>query len=106
MALIVNCFNFLFFLMIRRPPRSTRTYTLIPYTTLCRSAQFGRPDRSDIAGQRRADRPPVHQVARVPDDEPRIGIEGREGHVIVAPILQDRRVGMVDRKSTRLNSSH
>src|SRR3546814_7310094 len=23
--------------MIRRPPRSTRTYTLVPYTTLCRS---------------------------------------------------------------------
>src|SRR3546814_6287069 len=26
-----------FFLMIRRPPRSTRTYTLLPYTTPCRS---------------------------------------------------------------------
>src|SRR3546814_20900710 len=25
--------------MIRRPPRSTRTDTLFPYTTLCRSAQ-------------------------------------------------------------------
>src|SRR3546814_7546419 len=24
--------------MIRRPPRSTRSYTLFPYTTLCRSA--------------------------------------------------------------------
>src|SRR3546814_15760588 len=28
-----------FFLMIRRPPRSTRTDTLFPYTTLFRSAQ-------------------------------------------------------------------
>src|SRR3546814_20248566 len=28
----------LFFLMIRRPPRSTRTDPLFPYTTLCRSA--------------------------------------------------------------------
>src|SRR3546814_12847806 len=26
-----------FFLMIRRPPRSTRTYTLFPYSTLFRS---------------------------------------------------------------------
>src|SRR3546814_7865225 len=26
-----------FLLMIRRPPRSTRTDTLFPYTTLCRS---------------------------------------------------------------------
>src|SRR3546814_12568895 len=32
----------IFFLMIRRPPRSTRTDTLFPYTTLFRSAvQFG-----------------------------------------------------------------
>src|SRR3546814_2689277 len=29
--------NLLFFLMIRRPPRSTRTDTLFPYTTLVRS---------------------------------------------------------------------
>src|SRR3546814_19472560 len=30
---------YIFFLMIRRPPRSTRTDTLFPYTTLFRSAQ-------------------------------------------------------------------
>src|SRR3546814_11599072 len=29
--------TFIFFLMIRRPPRSTRTDTLFPYTTLFRS---------------------------------------------------------------------
>src|SRR3546814_13337271 len=29
--------DFFFFLMIRRPPRSTRTDTLFPYTTLFRS---------------------------------------------------------------------
>src|SRR3546814_14555758 len=33
----VHLFIFLFFLMIRRPPRSTRTDTLFPYTTLFRS---------------------------------------------------------------------
>src|SRR3546814_9321358 len=31
----------MFFLMIRRPPRSTRTDTLFPYTTLFRSGAFG-----------------------------------------------------------------
>src|SRR3546814_6525327 len=31
----------LFFLMIRRPPRSTRTDTLFPYTTLFRSPEDG-----------------------------------------------------------------
>src|SRR3546814_16580693 len=33
-------FFVLFFLMIRRPPRSTRTDTLFPYTTLFRSNVF------------------------------------------------------------------
>src|SRR3546814_15029893 len=43
---VLPCLNFImsvlirsfFFLMIRRPPRSTRTDTLFPYTTLFRSA--------------------------------------------------------------------
>src|SRR3546814_20457544 len=33
----------MFFLMIRRPPRSTRTDTLFPYTTLFRSRQALQP---------------------------------------------------------------
>src|SRR3546814_15799107 len=37
---------FFFFLMIRRPPRSTRTDTLFPYTTLFRS-----PDLHFLAGK-------------------------------------------------------
>src|SRR3546814_4126147 len=36
--MFVSCF---FFLMIRRPPRSTRTDTLFPYTTLFRSMAQG-----------------------------------------------------------------
>src|SRR3546814_18255601 len=32
-----SSFTCIFFLMIRRPPRSTRTDTLFPYTTLFRS---------------------------------------------------------------------
>src|SRR3546814_18058103 len=42
--LFMSCFFlfvwFIFFLMIRRPPRSTRTDTLFPYTTLFRSLGF------------------------------------------------------------------
>src|SRR3546814_4075692 len=34
---------FCFFLMIRRPPRSTRTDTLFPYTTLFRSPTRRKP---------------------------------------------------------------
>src|SRR3546814_16291158 len=36
MCFMLFCLSF-FFLMIRRPPRSTRTDTLFPYTTLFRS---------------------------------------------------------------------
>src|SRR3546814_12172251 len=37
-SIFISCFAvFFFFLMIRRPPRSTRTDTLFPYTTLFRS---------------------------------------------------------------------
>src|SRR3546814_20826276 len=36
-----RCFFCFFFLMIRRPPRSTRTDTLFPYTTLFRSFYCG-----------------------------------------------------------------
>src|SRR3546814_4251487 len=43
-----------FFLMIRRPPRSTRTDTLFPYTTLFRALRWGAhssmtDDRVDFA---------------------------------------------------------
>src|SRR3546814_10153532 len=37
--------------MILRPPRSTRTYTLFPYTTLFRSNTLGASMRPDITGQ-------------------------------------------------------
>src|SRR3712207_7537390 len=71
----------IFFLMIRRPPRST----LFPYTTLFRSPDLlpavGAVQRRGLEGLRRD----VHQ--RRPEDQ-RV-----ERH--------DR-----DRKSTRLNSSH
>src|SRR3546814_6724811 len=37
----MSFFILFFFLMIRRPPRSTRTDTLFPYTTLFRSQRLG-----------------------------------------------------------------
>src|SRR3546814_10620464 len=48
--------------MIRRPPRSTRTDTLFPYTTLFRSLQELRPADSARQGiGRRGARGPRHQ---------------------------------------------
>src|SRR3546814_5321044 len=37
---VLSSFYVFFFLMIRRPPRSTRTDTLFPYTTLFRSGTY------------------------------------------------------------------
>src|SRR3546814_19177342 len=107
-----------FFLMIRRPPRSTRTDTLFPYTTLFRSDIFagegvGRPRFAEAADR-------VEQHHPVGGHQVRAGAE--EGVVIMradmlehadrhdaveAPRVAQRKVAIVeDRKSTRLNSSH
>src|SRR3546814_17214450 len=42
--LVHQLYSYFFFLMIRRPPRSTRTDTLFPYTTLSRSLRAGARD--------------------------------------------------------------
>src|SRR2546430_12360544 len=86
-----------FFLMIRRPPRST----LFPYTTLFRSCPdcatlIVVPDPASIAaqaGQRRADDP-----NEVTDD-----LEIIDDLEVLEPIDEAEDI---DRKSTRLNSSH
>src|SRR3712207_7461376 len=78
-------FVFFFFLMIRRPPRST----LFPYTTLFRSRRRGlvaAPPRRLRRGPRGLALPPLVLGRRL-----RLGA---------------LRVGRRDRKSTRLNSSH
>src|SRR3546814_10357851 len=52
--MIFICRLFFFFLMIRRPPRSTRTDTLVPYTTLFRSGRGPsrrRPVRREWSGR-------------------------------------------------------
>src|SRR3712207_8124569 len=74
-----------FFLMIRRPPRST----LFPYTTLFRSEPVPREENAQDHGERRREREPVHRPY------PSGGVP------VQLPPAVDR-----DRKSTRLNSSH
>src|SRR3712207_8890721 len=82
-----------FFLMIRRPPRST----LFPYTTLFRSVGPNAPvigdERLEVLVAGVADRVDADDVA---------GEVAREGVGQPAAV----RVVLVDRKSTRLNSSH
>src|SRR3712207_7543969 len=84
--LLVLCF---FFLMIRRPPRST----LFPYTTLFRSEEGVPAHGLEVEGIRAVGA--RHQVR----DERRAGL-GSIGLPHLGAVCR------VDRKSTRLNSSH
>src|SRR3546814_1404355 len=50
---VFTCCLCFFFLMIRRPPRSTRTDTLFPYTTLFRSIAGSTGPRAKLRGPAR-----------------------------------------------------
>src|SRR3546814_10719964 len=118
--------------MITRPPRSTHTYTLVPYTTLFRSS-----DVLDLVGDQR-----IAVIGDVDDDHPLplrdrhrrqadddMGVDQREDPASEREQARDMRrrtghldrladrhhrmdgaaaqrdAGIGDRKSTRLNSS-
>src|SRR3712207_8350737 len=85
--------------MIRRPPRST----LFPYTTLFRSArEHPGADARDPQVQHGDDVP--GRVRRQQEVDERRGVP-RRGSPVARDGLAEVLVG-VDRKSTRLNSSH
>src|SRR3546814_15277295 len=95
---------YLFFLMIRRPPRSTRTDTLFPYTTLFRSIPaINRNLRPSgwIDGQRHLIPPPVRLEEMIVDMPHLLGGRSPRDNGI-----RHRDRAPPDRKSTRLNSSH
>src|SRR3546814_13854093 len=86
--------------MIRRPPRSTRTDTLVPYTTLFRAAGIGEVRGRSVE---------AHQLG---GHGPAGDVEDREGLFHLLFSLQRALEGVDatfqegerDRKSTRLNS--
>src|SRR3546814_18662973 len=96
------------FLMIRRPPRSTRTDTLFPYTTLVRSADIDQvvPGRMDEDGAVAfAEEASASTYGLVDEIASRVIATG--GRVIAVRKADIPGKGALsDRKSTRLNSSH
>src|SRR3546814_11261285 len=96
--------SFVFFLMIRRPPRSTRTDTLFPYTTLFRSDGL----RVDQFGAVAARIDGIDEPARELDALPALAIAAVENEDMTRHgiTLKMDRHRTLDRKSTRLNSSH
>src|SRR3546814_15580525 len=90
---------FLFFVMIRRPPRSTRTDTLFPYTTLFRSGAAAKTGLETAAGFTTAGLATFFTVLTT-----FFGF-GTTFFTVVATFFEVLAIA-VDRKSTRLNSSH
>src|SRR3712207_7460352 len=89
--------------MIRRPPRST----LFPYTTLFRSAVLrviylifnqGHAGRRELASEAIS---LGRAMAQLMPDEPDV-----HGLLALMLLIDGRRDARLDRKSTRLNSSH
>src|SRR3546814_5427114 len=102
--------------MIRRPPRSTRTDTLFPYTTLFRSA------RLQAISRRGRGQDPVQITVgdlqidllsrRAWRDTKRLDLTAKEFALLATlarrhgEIISKTVIAEQDRKSTRLNSSH
>src|SRR3546814_15261633 len=97
--------------MLRRPPRSTRTDTLFPYTTLFRSVDLG---RCQVLGALAAVTVLAHREPAAQRNDRAIEARGLNEAPIV-PLSRGSNdpvsggaiaVNCGDRKSTRLNSSH
>src|SRR3546814_15338073 len=112
-------FFIFFFLMNRRPPRSTRTDTLFPYTTLFRSPRGSLPHQEcsahvdrhhaiEFGGihDRNVAMPQTERRTRVVDQdiEAAVPVHGMGDDAL--DVVFDADVTRRDRKSTRLNSSH
>src|SRR3546814_19636773 len=97
--------------MRRRPPRSTRTDTLFPYTTLFRSERDQEFDKEFVDGVRDVDRL-IGNFDKM-DTEWKRFVDFAFGHPQIFVQLEAIELGphvdaqhKRDRKSTRLNSSH
>src|SRR3546814_16952811 len=116
MWILICCITLIFFLMIRRPPRSTRTDTLFPYTTLFRSIEVSEPmgyvtlpatllpdliENGDIRALIVIAGNPLLSAG----GEARLRKAFEKLDLMVALDIY-RSVTAEDRKSTRLNSSH
>src|SRR3546814_3444584 len=102
--------------MIRRPPRSTRTDTLFPYTTLFRSRLSVWPEIGIVFDATSAGAHKRHSAVVTAAGKTMIDLTPAAIGPYVIPVvngdahLDAPNVNMVtcggDRKSTRLNSSH
>src|SRR3546814_15111175 len=94
------------FLLVPRPPRSTRTYTLFPYTTLFRSAAIAAAVIDHAVERQRIAAAQRNVVLLLSGQQVVLQVHGREIALQAGIRALRGRQRAVDRKSTRLNSSH
>src|SRR3546814_12299557 len=95
-CLIISIYvEVVFVLMIRRPPRSTRTDTLFPYTTLFRS----------LRGDGNTNILSTPSLVTLDNEEAKFSV-GQEVPFLSGSYSNNGTSSSSDRKSTRLNSSH
>src|SRR3546814_18315688 len=105
--MFTSFFYLFFFLMIRRPPRSTRTDTLFPYTTLFRSQSLAGCSRRDyrtgdeFSNARAREEGGVRLLQDEAERRTRCVRPGDD-----RARLRGACASRPDRKSTRLNSGH
>src|SRR3546814_17780381 len=89
---------FFFFLMIRRPPRSPRTYTRFPYTTLVRSLERDALHLVALIGQFEADADAAEIIAQLTAKGcSGLGVELRvEAIVRLGRCVDDGEIGIVE----------
>src|SRR3546814_16761117 len=99
--------------MIRRPPRSTRTDTLFPYTTLFRSILkrgLGEKAKKLIYSADKTIGKTIEFANVSPEERNRFSLTDAEVEALAAQaLIIEEHYGRpmdIDRKSTRLNSSH
>src|SRR3546814_20926220 len=97
---------FFFFFMIPLPPKSTRTYTLFPYTALFRSADAVGGPPAALCAQFGCRARGLPRTIFRPGARSQLAREPRwAGQARLEAVRQEARPGG-DRKSKRLNSSH
>src|SRR3546814_15291727 len=97
--------------MIRRPPRSTRTDTLFPYTTLFRSHTMLHEQLINFYQGFRRDAHPMAIMVGVVGAlssfyHDSLDLKDPEQRELASYRLIAKMPSIADRKSTRLNSSH
>src|SRR3546814_3167260 len=99
------CLLSIFFLMIRRPPRSTRTDTLLPYTTLFRSCLLRRAGGIQGRGNRRRHAAPSDRSERSEEHTSELQSLMRISYAVFC-LKKKKKKNQIDSRDARIVNKH